>query len=107
MNTELLLWQAVGLILHEAAHAGACVYLGLKVKGIVICRKGIGVRREAGTPRQNAIVAAAGPLVNLLLLCLFWGNANAVIANLLLCAINLLPIPGSDGRRVWESLRLA
>lgn len=105
MNYELLLWGLLGVVLHELAHALMAVSLGLRVKGVVICAKGIGVRREPGTQRQNAAIALAGPLVNLTLCVLLWAHPAAVAANAVLCIVNLLPIAGSDGLRVIQSLR--
>lgn len=100
INTDLLLGGAAGIVLHEAGHAAAAVLQGLKVRKVGISWKGAYVIRQAGTPLQNAVVALAGPVVNLILACVL--PTDMALANIILAAVNLLPFKGSDGRAIFR-----
>lgn len=100
MSTDLMIGAVAGTLLHEAGHVVASVSQGLRVKRIGVSLKGVYVVRQAGTPLQNAIVAFAGPLVNLILAAILSGDA--ALANLILAVMNLAPLPGSDGRKILE-----
>lgn len=99
------LFGLLAMVLHEIGHICVAQGLGLKVKNVGICWKGMYTVRETGTPEINLQVALAGPLTNLALIPLgafvpVFGLATFVCG---LC--NLLPIPGSDGMRVLMCLR--
>lgn len=96
---------ALGIVLHEAAHAIAARSYGLRVKGMRVRWFGVGVVRQAGTPAQNAAIAFAGPAANLLLAVLFARSPEFAAANLALGITNLFPLPGLDGWRVWQSMK--
>ena len=42
--------------------------VGVRVKSVGLCMKGMYVVREAGTPAKNLLVSLAGPLTNVALL---------------------------------------
>ncbi len=96
------------MVLHEFGHIGAAVVLGVRVKALRAGWKGLYVVREPGTPRQNLIIALAGPLTNAVLL-LGWPLSRQIfLANLCCAAVNLLPIEGADGERAlvyWKQMR--
>jgi Zn-dependent protease len=79
-----------------------------------MCLSGAYNRRAyAGGRRDEVLISAAGPLMNLfLVLPLFYLpviGPKLALCNLGLCVANLLPIPSSDGlrilRTIWTSNR--
>lgn len=99
----------IGSLLHELGHVSAARVLGVKVKRFGISWKGPYIVRENGTPYQNVVIAFWGPFVNMLLALVavsvgLWTFADV---NLLIVAINLLPIfKSSDGRRICDNLKI-
>ena len=63
----------VAMLLHECGHVVAALLLGLQIKNVGMkWNKGLYTVRQNGTPTQNLIVAAAGPVTNLLLIAAFF-----------------------------------
>lgn len=113
----------VSLLAHELAHALLARRFGVRVKSVTLWALG-GVTtfdEEPVTPRANALVAAAGPVVSLVLGGLFvvaarcvdptWLYGLAIVAlnwlaamNVLLGLFNLLPAAPLDGGRVLRAL---
>ncbi|TAH36429.1 MAG: hypothetical protein EYC70_11565 [Planctomycetota bacterium] len=98
---------AVSLLAHELGHALAARRLGLRVHGITISPLISAALLEgmAGRPRAEALVALAGPAVNLALagVCalLPWPWARSALwINLVLGLGNLVPAFPTDGGRV-------
>ena len=88
------------MVLHEFGHLATSLMVGIKVKGVGLCMKGMYIVREAGSPAKNLLISLAGPLTNVALILLFWHVSNKfVLANLCLAICNLAPIKGSDGER--------
>lgn len=122
----LLAWDAVGImrigllcaVLHEGGHLLAYWVLLRRAPRLQISPFGIclSMRGVLLPPLQELWLAAAGPLANLLL-C----SAAIVVmeyltgyhyagywfasANLLLGAVNLLPLPGLDGARMLQAAK--
>lgn len=110
------------LLLHELGHALLVRRVGLTLLGIDL--SGLGGRcRFAGepTPRQRAVVAWGGVLAQALVLApallvrlafdvppgLGVDLLDALVrANLILIALNLLPVPPLDGAEAWRLVRL-
>ena len=66
------------------------------------------VKLEQGTPVQNLIVAAAGPVTNILLIATAHWAPVFALANFCYAIANTLPIEGSDGYRIalcWQQVR--
>lgn len=98
----------ISLFFHELGHICTARALGIQVKRIGISWRGPYLVREAGTPTANAIVSAAGPLVNLLLSAILWHVwPTGALVNLVLGLANLVPTSTSDGGRLWRGLTLA
>lgn len=96
----LFIFGLFAIILHELSHIAVAKLVGLKVKRVGINWKGPYVARECGNDLQNLQVSLAGPVSNLLLATAFWTVAPTfAMANLVIGAFNILPIPSSDGRR--------
>lgn len=98
------LFGLLAMVLHEIGHICVAQGLGLKVKDVGICWKGMYTVRESGPPEVNLQVALAGPLTNLALVALWPAAPILGLANLVCGVCNLLPIPGSDGLRVLRCL---
>ena len=120
----------VGVALHELGHAVVARRVGIPVLGIVLLPIGgvAALGRNPERPRQELVIALAGPLVNVALaiplalaLALVgmqpalqtasyglpgWRSllAIAFMANLALAAFNLLPIFPLDGGKVLRAL---
>lgn len=113
-HTGMLRWGLLCAALHETGHLlawGVLVRrmprLEVSALGICLCMRGVAL-----PPAQEKILAAAGPMTNLLLCAAWvwfmdrWGYTYAgywfVSANLLLGLFNLLPLPGLDGARLFR-----
>jgi Zn-dependent protease len=105
---------AASLLLHEMGHMLAAILLGVPVREFGLCLCGAYNRRaHAGCRRDEVLISAAGPLMNLLfvlpLLYVPVIGTKLALCNLSLCVVNLLPIPSSDGlrilRTIWASRR--
>ena len=93
------------MVLHEFGHLATSLMIGIKVKSVGLCMRGMYIVREAGSPAKNLLVSLAGPLTNVALMLLFWNvSPKFVLANLCLAICNLAPVKGSDGDRALVCL---
>ena len=122
--TLALLFDSTGTVrtglccaaLHECGHIAAYAYLWhrlplLELSPFGICLR---LRGQPMTARQELLLAAAGPLANLLVcaaVLLFmrgagysYGGYWFACCNLLVGGSNLLPLPGLDGWRIAGAL---
>jgi len=125
-----LLTVGVGFLLHELAHKVVAVHfdqvaafradygmLGLAIAaglaGFLFAAPGAVYHRGYITPRENGLIAVAGPVTNLGLAVVFFvlaflpGYAGAigqlgVTVNVLLAGFNMLPFGPLDGRKVLQ-----
>ena len=99
----------LAMLLHEAGHILAALAMRIRVKNVGMkWNKGLYTVREQGTPLQNLVVAAAGPLTNILLTSIAPWAPRFALANFCYAIANTLPIEGSDGYRIarcWQQLR--
>jgi len=98
-------------LLHEAGHVGMALALGVPITGVTLYPFGADIRLGYGlrSYRKDMAIAAAGAVVNLLLLLLGLGLGGPtgmclLASNLVLGGMNLLPIEGLDGGAVCRSL---
>jgi Zn-dependent protease len=90
------------MVLHEFGHLATSLMVGIKVKSVGMCMKGMYIVREAGSPMKNMLVSLAGPLTNVALIILFWHvSPTFTLANMCFAICNLAPVRGSDGDRAW------
>jgi Zn-dependent protease len=97
------------LLLHEAGHLLAAAFLGVPVREFGLELRGAYIKRAHATCRRDEIlIAASGPLMNLLVVVpvmyLPHLGPRVALCNLVLCVINLLPLPSSDGMRILRNL---
>jgi Zn-dependent protease len=96
----------LAMILHEFGHLVTSLMVGIRVKSVGLCMKGMYIVREAGSPTKNLLISLAGPLTNVALILIFWGRSETfVLANFCLAVCNLAPVKGSDGDRVMRCVR--
>ena len=98
----------LAMVLHEFGHILAALVVGVRVKALRARWKGLYIVREAGTPRQNLIIALAGPFTNIVLLLARPLSKGIFLANLCCAFVNLLPIRGADGERAlvyWKEMK--
>lgn len=100
----------VSLLLHEAGHLAMAQALGVRVRAVGLCLKGAYLHRsDSRSAVSELLIALAGPAVSLLLYAaLRDGNAIlrwVAILNLVLAISNLVPLPGTDGARIYQSLQ--
>jgi len=101
--------------LHELGHSWVAIRKGCSVREIMLLPIG-GVAKMShipSRPRDEALMAAAGPLVSFLLAVFFWlliGTGfssqfffNLFAINLMLCLFNLLPSFPMDGGRIFRA----
>jgi Zn-dependent protease len=106
--TSPVFWASLvaSLVLNECAHLAMAYFAGVRVKHIGLSWKGPYIVRESGTPLQNTFISLAGPGINLVLCLLFWRLLGTFAwVNGFLALINLLPVPSSDGLRVYRIWR--
>lgn len=88
------------MVLHEFGHVVTSLMVGIRVKSIGLCMKGMYIVRDSGSPMKNMLISLAGPLTNVGLILIFWGHSpKFVLANFCLAICNLAPVKGSDGDR--------
>jgi len=98
------------LLLHELGHMLIAVILHVPVREFGLTFAGAYNRRAYATRRRDELlISIAGPLTNLALVfpLMFVPHVGSLVAacNLMLGAVNLLPIPSSDGLRILRMIR--
>ncbi len=120
ISAALLLFASV--LVHEIAHALVARHYGIEVQGITLFLFGgvAQIRGEPETPRQELMIAGAGPLISVALgiACLLGSWAAALLRplfpvaallnylgwiNLFLAAFNMIPGFPMDGGRILRS----
>lgn len=99
----------VSLLLHEAGHLAMAQALGVKVRAVGLCLKGAYLHRlDSRSAVSELLIAVAGPTVSFLLYAgLREGNAIlrwVAVLNLVLAISNMIPLPGTDGARIYQAL---
>ncbi len=109
----LLIYEQKGLaagclaasLLHECGHLLVMFWRKSPPRSIVIGAFGMRIERE-GSLRlsflDDLLIAAGGPLMNILCCCLFlfFGKQPAAAIHLLIACLNLLPIEALDGGEI-------
>ncbi len=96
---------AGAVLLHEAGHLLAMRLCGVEPEAVTVGATGVEIRfGSTASYLQEAVIAAAGPLVSLLA-ALLASKGGAPLtgfagANLLYCLLNLTPVSAADGGRI-------
>jgi Zn-dependent protease len=113
----------VSILLHELSHSVVAQRFGLPIRGITLFLFG-GVAQmsdEPSSPRQELLIAIAGPLASVVIASVCWGLTGAgqaagwpvsitavtgylAFLNVILVAFNLLPAFPLDGGRVFRAI---
>lgn len=98
------------LVAHECGHLLAAVFFRVPIKALGFCWAGAFTRREpSGRHHAELLIALAGPLTSLLLMCICLplGEIGLWLAkmNCFIALTNLVPLSGSDGRRAYTALK--
>jgi Zn-dependent protease len=98
------------LMAHELGHAMFAVATQTKVSGLGFSKWGAYIRRhKAQDPAHELLIAAAGPLVNLVIALALREQSGIVqwLAQLngVLFVVNILPFWNSDGKRILNTMR--
>jgi len=109
----------VSLLVHELAHAYVARWRGLQVEGITLFIFGgaTTIDAESRTPREEALIAVAGPAASIAIGAIFIGLDAVVeqpqvgaligwlgVINLVLAIFNLIPGFPMDGGRVLRAI---
>ena len=95
----------VAMILHESAHAMMAELLGVEVKRVLLCYRGVAIVREPGACFDNIVISLAGPVLNLVVALVLWPLLPTfALANLIMGVVNLLPMKHTDGDRVLDCI---
>jgi Zn-dependent protease len=101
---------AICLLLHECAHVVVAMITHTPVLGGGVSLKGPYIRRKhASSGSAEIFISAAGILVNVVVALALW-RFNGVLRwvaemNAFLALTNVLPVSGSDGKRVLDAIR--
>jgi Zn-dependent protease len=80
--------------------------LSVRIKRIGLSWAGPYIVRETGSLNQNLAITLSGCVFNIgIAICLMHVWAAAAFVNMVLGVYNLLPIPGSDGKRALALLK--
>ena len=94
------------VLIHELGHLLCATWIGTKIKAAGITGRGIYLRISSAVPRQNVSIALAGPLASLLMAIALPLDSLLAVGNMIMFLVNVLTLPGSDGRNVLTALRL-
>jgi len=109
LGVPLGVLMVASLLLHEIGHMITATLLRVRVHEFGLKLGGAYVRRaQAPRRREEILIAASGPLMNLLVVVplIFVPRLGYQLAlcNLVLGVVNLLPLPSSDGLRLLRNL---
>ena len=101
-------------LLHESGHIAAWIVFTGMLPVLELSPGGIGLCLGSAqlSPRQEGVLAAAGPAVNLIVAgaAYLWMQRSASYCgwfflgtNLLVGGFNLLPVGPLDGKRIWNN----
>lgn len=110
----------LAIFLHEMGHAWGCLIQGIGVRRVMIYGGGgFCEHARSGTPREEELIVAMGPIVNLALWAMSglilpampagdiaWAVETFGYINLFLAVFNLLPVMPLDGGKLFHLMLL-
>lgn len=113
-RTGYMLPTLFAIICHEAAHLFMMWVLESAPLSIRLIPASVQINRKISfSPKNDILIAAAGPVANIILfLCLYinysaFGNISVLcyaLLNLIIAAFNLLPVKGLDGGTILYNM---
>ena len=113
-RTGYMLPTLFAIICHEAAHLFMMWVLESAPLSIRLIPASVQINRKISfSPKNDILIAAAGPVANIILfLCLYinysaFGNISVLcyaLLNLIIAAFNLLPVKGLDGGTILYNI---
>jgi Zn-dependent protease len=101
-----ILRYLIAIVGHELAHILMATALSVRIKRIGLSWAGPYIVRDTGSLKQNLAITMSGCAFNIgIAICLMHVWAAAALVNMVLGVYNLLPIPGSDGKRALALLK--
>jgi hypothetical protein len=106
INISAILRYLIAIVGHELAHILMATALSVRIKRIGLSWAGPYIVRDTGSLKQNLAITLSGCVFNIgMAVCLMHVWAAAAFVNMVLGVYNLLPIPGSDGKRALALLK--
>ena len=106
IGISAILRYLIAIVGHELAHILMASALSVRIKRIGLSWAGPYIVRETGSLNQNLAITLSGCVFNIgIAICLMHVWAAAAFVNMVLGVYNLLPIPGSDGKRALALLK--
>ncbi len=113
-RTGYILPMLLAVLVHECGHLIVMWILDCAPKRIRLVPASVEITAKIGyTPKNEVLIALAGPMVNIILFLVLWFNHRAFgnedyliygIINLLIGLFNLIPVAGLDGGTLLFSL---
>ena len=101
----VMLAGLLAVAFHELAHVLVARWHGLQIKRLGVTWRGVYIVRQRGRRSEELCTALAGPAINLALASASWGiSPTFALANLIVGTYNMVPLPASDGLRVWRAI---
>lgn len=104
LPAEWLLGAVLAAAVHELCHYVAAKAMGISCLGLRIGAGGMEMELAPMRPKEERIVAAAGPMGSLMLLCFSRMYPQLAVCGMVQGLFNLIPIWPLDGGRILYSL---
>ncbi len=108
MKAKMLVAILLSVFVHESGHIIAACLLGSEIESVCFTPLGVTIHRRAKITsyKNDIVIYAAGPLMNLALLGvgIISSHLYLVLCNLSLFLINILPIKVFDGGKILGAL---
>lgn len=103
-KSGLVLPMLLSVLLHEAAHIFAMIFVGSKIKTINLIPCSVEITRDfCENSYKEIIISLAGPLLNFILFIIFFKSKFVFsIINLCFCVFNILPLSTLDGGEILK-----
>ncbi len=93
-------------VIHELGHLFACLLVKAQIQAFHLTLFGFGITKSPVSSHREIFIAAAGPLLGLILAAAAFilGHQQVGVLSLILSAVNLTPVPPLDGDRILREI---